>query len=154
MVPDSATAQASCLQVLAPAAHVRRRDARQVLLRPEVLDRPLEVQLRELEPRIGHLRTLGLRLEMGAGEICEGRLRGEPVQCPASPEPVDLLEPAREEHLRRCRVRGRTLLAPRDKGLPAAADVGVLPQVRIGASRAAAVSPVDVGSGLHVSLRC
>ena len=90
---------------------------------------------------------------MGAGEVYEGRLRGEPVQCPPPPEPVELLEPTREEHLRRCRVRCRTLLAPRDEGLASAPNVGVLPQVRIGASRTSADPPVDMGSGFHLSLR-
>lgn len=64
------------------------------------------------------------------------------MQCPAPPESVELLEPARKEHLRRCRVRRRALLAPRDDGLSAAPNVGVLPQVRVGASDAAAVSGV------------
>src|SRR5260370_8847398 len=92
---------------------------------------------------------------MGAGEVRERRLPGEPVQCPAPPQPVQLLEPAREKHLRRCRVARCELLARRDEGLPAATNIGVLPQVRVGASHAAAIPPVDVGSGLHVtSLRC
>ncbi len=80
------------------------------------------------------------------------RLPRDPVQRAAAALRVEFLQPATEQRLRGVGVRGCHALTGGDERFPAPADIGVVAQIRVGASRTAALTPVDpAGDAAHVA---
>src|SRR6266550_4439624 len=153
-MPARPTAQALAGEPLVEPLDLLGGDARQVDV-AEVLDGAPQAQLLALEPRLRHgLASLSVDLRRLGDEVvpCKRGERRPPLQAvqhAAAPERVELPDPAREQVLRDRRVRRRPLLARRDERLPLPAHVGVVPQVRVGATHAPAVPPIEFWSRAH-----
>ena len=104
---------------------------------------------------LGEFLGLGLGDEVRTCEVRQCRMSSLAMERATAASRVELLQPPSEQHLRRGRVGRGQFLSRRDERFPAPAHVGVIAQVRVGASRAAAAfPPVDLWFSTHRHLRC